>query len=293
MALELPLERMQRWFQDVVVHPGTEDEAVAAAEAQQVVPLGRLAEAILPSKTLTPVERLGIYHGMYPMRMVEAMASDYPALQHFVGDHAFGRLVQAYVQVHPSRSFSLNVLGHHFPEFLETVPGLKRRQFCCELARLERAVAQCFDAQQVAPLSEAQIAAVRPEDWERARFEPIPAFQLLAFRYPVNAYLQTVRDEKHDHPAARLKAEYLAVYRRDYAIFRLPMTREAYDLLGDLASGTPLGAAVSAALDRSRRERTDGARGSRRGTPRLTEDQLFKWFREWVGGGVFAEARLN
>jgi hypothetical protein len=293
MALELPLEGMQRWFQSVVVHPGTEDEAVASAEAQAVVPGDRLVDVILPSRSLTPSERMGIYHGMYPMRMVEAMASDYPALQHFVGEPAFHDLVMQYVQVHPSRSFSLNVLGRHFPEFLAGVPGLARREFCCELARLELAVARCFDAEQVAPLSEAQIAAVRPEDWERARFTTIPAFQLLAFRYPVNAYLQTVRDEKHDHPAARLRAEYVAIYRRDYAIFRLPMSREAQDLLRDLAAGAPLGEAVAAAMQRSRAPRAIDARSRRRAAPRLSEDQLFKWFREWVGGGVFASVSLE
>jgi hypothetical protein len=293
MALELPLDRMQRWFQGIVVHPGTEDEAVASPEARAEVPPGRLAEVILPSSSLTPVERLGIYHGMYPLRMVEAMASDYPALQHHLGEPAFARLVMDYVQVHPSRSYSLNVLGRRFPEFLEGRTGLARREFCVELARLELAVAQCFDAEQQPPLSQAQIAAVPPEAWERARFTTVPAFRLLAFRYPVNAYLQSVRDEKHDHPAARLKAEYVAVYRRDYAIFRLPMSREAHDLLQDLAAGTALGVAVAAAMERSRRKGASGARGSRRPTPRLTEDQLFKWFRDWMGGGVFASVSLE
>ena len=40
--------------------------------------------AILPSRTLTPVERVGIYHGMYLLRMQEALATDYPALKHFL-----------------------------------------------------------------------------------------------------------------------------------------------------------------------------------------------------------------
>jgi hypothetical protein len=80
----------------------------------------------------------------------------------------------------------------------------------------------------------------------------------------------------------------VAVYRRDYAIFRLPMIREAHALLEDLAAGTPLGAAVSAALKRGAR-----AGPRRSGGGRLTEDQLFKWFREWAGGGIFAGVNLS
>ena len=78
---------------------------------------------ILPSRTLTPLERVGIYHGMYLLRMDDGLASDYPALQHFLGDDGFVDLVRGYVQAHPSRSYTLNRLGDHLPEYLKTAPG--------------------------------------------------------------------------------------------------------------------------------------------------------------------------
>ncbi len=109
---------------------------------------------------------------------------------------------------------------------------------------------------------------------------PVAAFRLLAFRYPVNAYLQTVKDDEHDHPKARLKDTWVAVYRRDYGVYRLELSRSAHDLLADLADGRPLGAALTRAV----------VVGGRRAP---SEHELFRWFREWVSGGVFRSVALS
>jgi hypothetical protein len=274
MAPEIPLPRLQRWMHSVVIHPGAVEDAVSSLDAQEEIPLARVPDVILPSRSLRPVERLGIYHGMYLLRMQEALQTDFPALEHFLGEDAFRELVRGYVQAFPSRSYSLNPLGDHLPEFVRTAPGVQRPEFCHDLARLELAVSQVFDAPETPPLTEAAVAAVAPEAWETARLKTIEAFALLAFRYPVNAYLQTVRDDNHQHPRARLKDTWVAVYRRDYGVFRLDLTGAAHDLLADLAQGTPLGRAVTNAV----------RRGGRRAP---TEAELFRWFRQWVSGGVF------
>jgi hypothetical protein len=273
MGLELALTRLQRWFQAVVVHPGTTEEAVSGAAATELAP-ERLPDVILASSTLTPLERIAIYQGMYPFRMEEALATDYPGLKHFLGDEGFFELVRAYVQVHPSRSYTLNHLGDHFPEFVSTAPGLKRRDFCHDLAQLELAVTQVFDAPEVAPLSAEQIAAVPFEAWGTARLQPVAAFRLLRFRYAVNAYLQTVRDDSHDHPKPRRKDAWVAIYRRHYGVYRLDLTKAGHDLLQDLVSGSTLGDAIAQALGREKRHAP-------------SEEELFRWFREWVAGGVF------
>lgn len=280
MALEVSLDRVQRWMQSVVVHPGAVTEAVESPEAQAEVARARIGDVILPSRSLTPVERVGIYHGMYLLRMLEALESDYPALKHFLGDHAFRELVRDYVQAHPSRSFSLNRLGDHLPEYIRTLRGLRRRDFCYDLARLELGISQVFDAPETPALTADQIAAVRPDAWERARLTPVAAFRLLGFRYPVNAYLQTVRDENHDHPKIRLKDSQIALYRREYTVYRHELSRPAHDLLSDLVHGMPLGGAVGSALKR------EGRRAPR-------EEELFRWFREWVSGGVFQAVTID
>lgn len=279
--LELPLAELQHWMQDVVVHHGSPDEAVRSESARARVEVDRLAEVILPSSTLTPTERLAVYQGMYLLRMYDALASDYEALEHFLGHRRFRELVAAYVEVHPSRSFTLNRLGDHLPEFIRTTQhAIQRREFCHELARLELSITEVFDGSQAEPLSEEAIAAVPPEAWERARFEPVASLRLLEFRYPVNDYLQTVKDDDHDHPPARLTPNRVAVFRRHYSVYRLGLSRAAFGLLSELAAGQPLGASIEKTLRRRGRERPQA-------------EQLFRWFRQWMSGGVFRSVRYD
>ncbi len=273
MGLELPLDRLQRWMQGVITHEGAVEDALAAPEVRVELPPERLADVLLPSRTLPPADRLAIYHDMYPIRMYETLSADYPGLEHFLGDDGFRELVRDYTLLHPSRSYTLNRLGDHLPEFVKTA-RVRRPDFCHELTRLELAVTHVFDAEETPRLTEAQIASVPEAAWERAVLRPVAAFRLLSFRYPVNAYLQSVKDDVHDHPKPRRKDEWVAVYRRDYAVYRLDLVRPAHDLLADLVSGTPLGEAVTRAV------RTGGKRAP-------DETQLFRFFREWMSAGLF------
>lgn len=272
-ALDLPLERLQAWMQTIVVHPGPAEDAVSAPAAVAAVPLARLAEVILPSATLRPEERLAIYHGMYPLRMRDALAGDYPGLQHFLGEEGFERFVLEYVQAHPSRSYTLNRLGDHVPEFLGRQRKRKHREFLQDLARLERAVSEAFDAEETPRLTDQQVQAVPAADWARARLVPVASLRLLEVRYPVNAYLESVKSESHDHPRPVKKDGRVAVYRRNYGVYRLDLSPPAFALLRDLAAGKKLSLALRAA--------------ARRGGRPPGEDQLFRWFREWVSAGMF------
>jgi len=277
MAPELALGGLQRWMQAVIVHPGTVGEALTAREAATLVPPARLGDVLLPSATLTPAERIGIYHGMYLLRMSEALESDYPGLAHFLGPERWGRLVREYVQAHPSRSYTLNVLGRDLPEFVRTARGVPRPAFCRDLARLEWAVTEVFDAPETPPLDEADFAALTPEAWAGASLVPVEAMRLVAVDHNAGEYLDSVKDERRGdpaahHPAPRRGRARIVVYRKGDAVFRREILAPAFALLRDLAEGRTLGKAVGRAL-------------SRRGAP--AESELFAWFRQWASMRIF------
>jgi Uncharacterized protein conserved in bacteria (DUF2063). len=251
-------------MQAVVTHPGDVYEAVEAAA------IG-VDSLVLPSRTLQPIQRVGIYHGMYMMRMIEALAIDYEALTHFMGEHAFSHLVREYVLRFPSRSYTLNRLGDHLPEFIAISP-LKRRKFLGDLARLELAMTQVFEEAAAEPLPVDAIASVPTDRIEALRFTPIPGLRLLAFDYDANAAFQAFREERDVKPQ-RMKS-YLAVHRRDYSVYRMPLSREAFSFLGFLISGQAIGSAIISFRRRFRR---------------MPEQQeVFTWFRDWSAAGLFA-----
>lgn len=276
----LALPRLQRWMQSVVVHPGTVEAALASKEARTELPPERVSEVIRPTTELTSAERLEIYHGMYLLRMSEALEADYPTLHAFLGPATFRRLVTAYVQTHPSRSYTLNRLGDHLPDFIRHGAPITRRGFCHDLARLELAITEVFDAPETASLTEEQLAAIPAESWDSARLRPVAGLRLLALRYPVNDYLQAVKDGEPGDPPTRRKDSWVVVSRRNYAVYHQELSRAAHALLTDLINGVPVGLAVGRAT-------------AARGTLHLPESELFRWFRGWTSAGLFAEVELD
>ena len=68
---EVALDRLERWFLEVITHP----EGVSAG--------GRAArmsidEVLRPSESLTASERVGIYAGMYFNRLIEVLEDEFP-----------------------------------------------------------------------------------------------------------------------------------------------------------------------------------------------------------------------
>lgn len=249
----------QRWMQEFIVAP---EGAPPALEADHWV---------TASSRLTATERASIYRDMYLARLGDALEPDYPGLLHYLGHEAFGALVARYVEAHPSRRYTLNRLGDHFPEFIAAMEDRSDRGFLHDLARLELAITTVFDAEESPALTPEAIAAVPGEAWETARLQLSGALQLLAFDYPVNAYLTAIR-AGDPLPGMGKHRSWVAVYRRDYSVRRMDLKRPAFELLRALATGKPFGEAVVSS--------------------RVRPKQLFGWFREWTSEGFFQSVSL-
>ena len=276
-SLDLGLPRLQRWMQAVIEQPGTVDEAVLSEAARAELDPDEIGRVVLPSKTLTPVERVGVYQGMYLLRMIEALEGDYPAVAHFLGADEFADLVTRYAAAHPSTSYTFNRFGRRFPEFIRKT-RVRGKAFVADLARLELSVTEVFDAPASPAWPAEEIAKIPQDAWETAVLRPIAALRLGAFGHAVNAYLQSVKEENHDHPDTGRKPTWTAVWRKSYEVWRLDLSEPAYAFLDALTRGRPFGKAVAASA-----RRLQGNPG----------DQLFRWLRDWVAEGMFEGVTLS
>lgn len=279
MATNPDFARVQRWMQTLIADQGTCEEAITSEKAQAEIPADVARTVVLPSKTLSPFERLDIYRDMYLLRMEEALATDYPGLKHFLGDDEFMRLVARYVEVYPSRSYTLNRLGDHLPEFVATDSELPKRDFCHDLARLELGLTGVFDAGETPPMTPAAVQAVPQDAWETARLKPIEAFRLMEFNYPVSRYLGFV-DEENPKPRLTAKKTWIVAYRKNYHVHRMDLTQPAHALLSALASGETVGDAIVGVMTQKWR-------------PAVKEKQLFEWFRDWMAEGLFQAVEVQ
>lgn len=279
MKPTIPLDTIQRWMQSVIEHPGSNDEAWKSEQAQKELPFEEAYANVLPSKSLSPVERIEIYRRMFFLRMTESMTIDYPGVHHVLGEKEFDRVVaEEYIKKYPSHSYTLNHLGRQFPQFIRE-SDLPNREFLYDLARLELSVTAIMDADESALLKKQEIADVPPEKWESAKLIPITALELMGFEFNVCEYLDAVLEES-ETPAIKNEKIFAVVYRRNYRMFWDEITEPQYVLLNALVSGKAFGESIVLLADRFSGHREDLQRN------------LFEWFNEWVSSGYFSKIDL-
>lgn len=285
------LDRVQRWMQAVIMHPGGVAYGVDSQLAQSEIPLTveQIEQVVTRSKTLSAVERLGIYANAYYARLRECLQEEFPALRHALGNEAFDALAIGYLKEYPSTSYTLADLGRCFPTFLaESFPGNRASaeeperyrvwgEFLAELARLERLYSEVFDGPGVEGeqlLDAEQLQALAPEAWPHARLVPAPCLKLIAFRYPVHEFISAIR-RKEDPAVPEPAPTWLAVTRKNFVIRRLALSRPQFELLGALIAGNSVAEAIRQAAEYFE------------GNDEQLCEKLREWFAEWSGAGFF------
>lgn len=276
---------LQLWFQASITHPAGLDAAQNDREVTALLPgdARRLDDLLEPSAQLTAAQRLEIYANAVFLRFRDVLQNDFPAVVAAIGHEPFTACVREYIERHPSTSFTLNDLGARFPDFLAgeaTPPAVAdSRPFLAELAQLERTVEELFHERHVEAALPAALAQLPPARWADARFTLIAAARLLQFRWPVDPWLQAVRDGASP-PLPAAADSWLLVHRREWRVWRTRLSALQFRLLAALANGSRLGAALeSAAQDEA--EQT------------LLLGQVGRWFAEWTADGVFASITVD
>lgn len=272
------LETIERWMQAVVMHPEGAAGGIDSKPARRLLPqaAAKLESVVLPSKSLTSVERLDIYAHMYYARLLEILTTEYPTTRQILGDKAFGRACRRFLERNPSKHRTLNHLSEGFPAFIARhLPTGNRRWLAIDVARIERAMEDVFDAPRAEPLTAAEFAAIGADEWHRVRLRMIPALRLLKLRFPANDYMNAVRGTGKPR-MPRPRATFAIVYRRGFQVHRRDQTPEQFKLLSALAAGKTLAAAVRASVS------------GRGGRADQLAARLGAWFCEWSAAGLFA-----
>lgn len=284
------LERIQRWMQAVIMHPAGVVPGIQSEIARHECPVEpeQVDEVVMSSRALTGIQRLEIYANAYYARLLECLREEFPGVRHAAGDEAFDAFAFGYLQERPSTSYTLSQLGAGFPEYLaathpERAPGEDDEsfatwsEFLVELTTLERVYSEVFDGPGVEGqtlLDAAELAAISPEDWAKARLIPVCCLRLIELRFPAHEYLTALKLNQEPSPPLPVET-YLAVMRRDYVIRRIPLSRLQFTMLAALANGIPVGKAITQVAQEFD-GRVDELAGS-----------LRNWFAEWTAAGFF------
>lgn len=293
-SLGLPfLERLQRWMQAVIVHPGGVAAGMGSEEARGEldVTASELERVIGRSRALTAAERLQVYNNAYFARLLECLEAEFPAVRQAVGEKTFSTLVCGYLQSYPSRSYTLSDLGRRLPVYLHEIrPDTAANaladwaDFVIDLARLERLYAEVFDGpgSEGRPMLAAdQLLGISPEEWPRVRLRCVPCLRLEEFRFPVHEYATAARVRQTAHDAAPPLAvpspceTFLVVTRRDFVVRRFAATADEFKALRLLHAGRPVGEVVRQSFD------------SGHAAVEELAGRLENWFRRWAAARLF------
>jgi hypothetical protein len=154
------------------------------------------------------------------------------------------------------------------------LPRGNRSGLAVDVARIERAMEDVFDAPRAEPLTAAEFAAIGAAEWGRVRLRVIPALKFLKLRYPANDYINAVR-AKGKPRIPRPRETVAIVFRRDFQVYRRDQEPAQFRLLQALAGGKTLGQAVRANVAR------------RRGSADELATKLGAWFRDWAADRIF------
>jgi hypothetical protein len=280
------LETIQRVMAAAVMQPLKADNGMQSRAADGRDMTNVAVSFIAPNSRLTPFERLEIYNRQYWFRVLNALAEDFVGLRAVLGSRRFSELSVAYLNHHPSRSFTLRNLGSQLPAWLAAHPkfGGRRHALAVDVAKIEWAFVVAFDSAQRPPLTLVQIAALGGE----SRLALQPHIELMELNYPAEdlvldlhkrekrqASEAGVETDEQESPPAKLprlrrRPTWLAAHRVEFSVFYLRLEREAWQILDSLRQGETLAEAIEA-----------GFEGSNIPVARRAA-RLQKWFNQWA-----------
>src|ERR1700730_8904906 len=184
----------------------------------------------------------GVYRHAYSSRLVEAMRNDHKLLHIYLGDEMFDAMGHAYVAANPSQNPNLRWFSSSLPDFLKTTESYSKHPVLSDLAALEKALNDAFDAQDAPVIGVADMAGFAPEAWGGLAFRAHPSATRLDLSPNASAvWLALKADEDPPDPVRLTEASRLLVWRQDVTpVFRELAAEEAM-MWDEAARGIPFG----------------------------------------------------
>lgn len=264
----MSLLELQREMAAVVMTPLT------AAEGMREKTLdGRESKAIAermiaPNSRLSSVERLELYNRQYWFRVLDSLVEDFGSLRKVIGSKRYDAMAIAYLNTHPSRSFTLRNLGLMLPEWLAEHAEFtgRRQKLAVDVAKIEWAFVEAFDNAELKALNMEAVQTLSSE----SRLQLQPHLRLLALNYAADAVVLNLQEregrhtseagraEEHEELAPmelvemRAKKSWLAVHRVEYNVYFRKLAKEEFEILKAIEGGRTLGEAILAGLSETR-----------------------------------------
>lgn len=122
---------------------------------------------------------LGVYQNAYVLRLIEFLSNDYDKLHGLLGDDQFDEMARAYISANASTTRNARWFGARLPAFLRSTAPFSDTPIIGDMAAIELAIVDVFDAEDAPVLTLDDLTAIAPDDWPSLTFTPHPATRRL------------------------------------------------------------------------------------------------------------------
>lgn len=195
------LEDLQSRFMDYLL-----DESSAVVDDIESTPM------------LSAKGRMDIYATAYKLRLKEAITTDYGKLGSYLGDEQFDQLMEKYIEEYPSHTTSLRYFSIKLPELVRGEEPFNQIGELYELACIERAFADSFDAKDRQFAVQDDLVTLPEAAWGALQFIFQKSVQILWLEYNSFPIWKALADENIPPTAEKTGSTAWVLWRRSNMI---------------------------------------------------------------------------
>ncbi len=182
--------------------------------------------------------RADIYRNGYRLRLRDAINTDHEILGCYLGDELFDRMVDGYIDRHPSRYTTLRLFAEHLPEFLRENPPFSEHPVLAELAAFERTLLFAFDAPDAGRVRANALLDLPAERWPSMRLRFHPSMQFFPACWNSVEIWQALKAEQAPPTAASEQTRQWLLWRNEERVseFR-PLGVAEFELMQSALAG--------------------------------------------------------
>jgi len=176
------LSEVQSVLLRLIRAPEGVEKAVAELDASGNGVAAAVGRWIVGDERLSAHARLDVYANMYFYRLKDVLEQEFERTARLLGEVGFHNLVTDFLLAHPSHSPSIRWVSRPFPAYLAAHSASGDFPAAADLASIEWAWWDSFQAADAEPLAAEELAAVPEDRWADLVLRPVPAFHLLRVR---------------------------------------------------------------------------------------------------------------
>ena len=198
-----------------------------------------------------PGPRFDVHRNNVVVSLVAALADTFAVVRTLVGEDFFAAMARHFVRSHPPRSPVLAEYGDALPGFIDAYLQAAQLPYLGDVARLEYARVQAFNAADALPLAPAQLAArlQRPLELADSRWTLHPSLQLVVSAHPIVDLWAAHQGHGALESVDLRRAQAALVGRDGEDVLVLAVAPAAAAFVRALQQGQALGAAVAQAAE--------------------------------------------